>query len=85
MIRILAFNYHDVNDHPLFKKIKALIQELEITPAYVAEELMRSDDSEVAFQRLLKYLQCMKKERIKANEDNSLHGKSLIDQCGEGK
>ncbi|KAJ0985817.1 hypothetical protein J5N97_004173 [Dioscorea zingiberensis] len=58
--RILASNYHAVEDHPLFEEIEALIRDLEVTPAAIAEELMSSDDIDVALQGLVKSLQHMK-------------------------
>ncbi|KAJ0985819.1 hypothetical protein J5N97_004175 [Dioscorea zingiberensis] len=58
--RILASNYHAVEEHPLFKEIEALIRDLEVTPAAIAEELMRSDDIDVALQGLVESLQHMK-------------------------
>lgn len=56
--RTLAFNYHNVDDHPLFEEIEALLKDTEVTPATVAEELMRSVDANVALQGLLQFLQC---------------------------
>ena len=71
MFRFLAANYCDVNEHSLFEKIETLIQEVEVTPATVAEELMRSDDCEVALGRLIKYLERTKKEKVETIEGNS--------------
>lgn len=68
MFRILTSNYHDVNDHPLFEKIETLIQDVEVTPATVAEELMRSNDCDNALGRLLNYLRCKKQEKLEASE-----------------
>ncbi|KAM0938090.1 putative ATPase, AAA-type, core, P-loop containing nucleoside triphosphate hydrolase [Dioscorea sansibarensis] len=70
IFRILAFNYRDVNKHPLFEKTETLIQEVEVTLATVMEELMRSDDCEVVFWRLFEYLRCKKKEIVEAIENN---------------
>ncbi|KAG1346912.1 AAA-ATPase [Cocos nucifera] len=55
--RVLASNYHNVDDHPLFPEIQGLVREVEVTPAEVAEELMRSDDTDVALQGLVEFLQ----------------------------
>ncbi|WOK98669.1 hypothetical protein Cni_G07381 [Canna indica] len=54
--RVLAENYHAVKEHRLFAEIEGLIGEVEVTPAEVAEELMRSDDADVALQGLLQLL-----------------------------
>ncbi|KAH7651027.1 P-loop containing nucleoside triphosphate hydrolase protein [Dioscorea alata] len=56
--RTFALNYHNVDDHPLFEEIEALLKDTEVTPATVAEELMRSVDANVALQGLLQFLQC---------------------------
>ncbi|OAY82697.1 putative mitochondrial chaperone bcs1 [Ananas comosus] len=64
--RVLASNYHAINDHKLFPEIEGLITEVEIAPAAVAEELMRSDDTDAALQGLLDFL---KAKRNGKNED----------------
>ncbi|GLT82757.1 hypothetical protein SLE2022_011050 [Rubroshorea leprosula] len=65
--RILASNYLDISnrDHPLFGEIKSLIQSTEVTPAEVAEELMRSEDADLALQGLVNFL---KHKRSKCDE-----------------
>ncbi|KAG6506305.1 hypothetical protein ZIOFF_031628 [Zingiber officinale] len=60
--RILASNYQSVDDHPLFPEIEALIREVEISPAEVAGELMRSEEADVAFQGLIKLLRTKKRK-----------------------
>nr|CAD1823964.1 unnamed protein product [Ananas comosus var. bracteatus] len=64
--RALASNYHAINDHELFPEIEGLIREVEVTPAAVAEELMRSDDTDAALQGLLNFLKAKRKGN---NED----------------
>nr|CAD1823966.1 unnamed protein product [Ananas comosus var. bracteatus] len=59
--RVLASNYHAINDHELFPEIEGLIREVEVTPAAVAEELMRSDDTNAALQGLLDFLKAKRK------------------------
>ncbi|GLT25266.1 hypothetical protein SLA2020_004060 [Shorea laevis] len=56
--KILASNYLDISnrDHPLFGEIESLIQTTEVTPAEVAEELMRSEDADLALQGLVKFI-----------------------------
>ncbi|OVA11939.1 hypothetical protein BVC80_8763g3 [Macleaya cordata] len=54
--KILAKNYLDIEDHPLFHTVKQLLQKREITPADVAEYLMpKSTDSncETSLQSLI--------------------------------
>ncbi|WCJ24995.1 P-loop containing nucleoside triphosphate hydrolases superfamily protein [Euphorbia peplus] len=62
--RVLTSNYLGIKDHPLFDEIDGLIRD-EVTPASVAEELLKSDEAEVALSQLINLLNGMKKERIK--------------------
>ncbi|KAF8405272.1 hypothetical protein HHK36_010173 [Tetracentron sinense] len=62
----LASNYHGISNHGLFQEIEELIMEVDVTPAEVAEELMRSDDANIALQGLNKLLQRKKFERNEA-------------------
>lgn len=53
----LAANYHDVDDHhPLFPEIEALLREVEVAPAEVAEKLLMTDDADAAIEMAAKLL-----------------------------
>ncbi|KAK8522575.1 hypothetical protein V6N13_115539 [Hibiscus sabdariffa] len=54
--RVLASNYLCITEHDLFDEIDELMMEVEVTPAQVAEEIMKSDDTDVALHGLLKFL-----------------------------
>lgn len=56
--RILANNYLGliIDDHPLFDEIEKLIIDAKVTPAEVAEELMRSEDNEIVLNGVLSLL-----------------------------
>jgi chaperone BCS1 len=54
--RLLASNYLDVQSHPLFEQVEHLLETTEVTPAAVAEELMKDDDADVALSGLVKFL-----------------------------
>lgn len=55
--RILAHNYLNISgDHHLFKEIEELIEVTNVSPAQVAEELIRSDDPDVVLSSLIKLL-----------------------------
>ncbi|CAL9100498.1 unnamed protein product [Musa acuminata var. zebrina] len=64
--RVLASNYHAIDEHSLFADIEGLIREVEVTPAEVAEQLMRSDDADTALEGLLEYLRRKKKDASEA-------------------
>lgn len=54
--RILASNYLDVKSHRLFEPIEGLLEKVEVTPAAVAEELLKSDDVDIALGGLIEFL-----------------------------
>ncbi|KAG8056066.1 hypothetical protein GUJ93_ZPchr0001g29883 [Zizania palustris] len=56
--RELAANYHGVVDdgHPLFPEIEALLREVEVAPADVAEKLLMTDDADAAVEMVAKLL-----------------------------
>ena len=54
--RILAKNYHLIDYHAMYPEIEKLIEEVMVTPAEVAEVLMRNDDADVALHDLVDVL-----------------------------
>ncbi|KAL9664492.1 hypothetical protein QQ045_019895 [Rhodiola kirilowii] len=69
--KILASNYLDLKDtHPLFEEIERLMISAKVTPAEVAEELMRSEDPEVALDGVLNLLK-RKEEQGQTKEKES--------------
>ena len=55
--KVLASNYLDIApDHRLVGEIEGLIEDMQITPAQVAEELMKSEDADTALEGFLKLL-----------------------------
>ncbi|KAL6011387.1 hypothetical protein ACLOJK_001833 [Asimina triloba] len=60
--KTLAKNYHTVDDHPSFEEIEQLLMEVEVIPAQVAEELMKSDDPDAAFGGFTEFLKRKKAE-----------------------
>ena len=52
--RILASNYLGIKTHSMFIEIKKLITEVEVTPAEIAKELMKSDYADINLKGLLK-------------------------------
>ncbi|KAA8531918.1 hypothetical protein F0562_006365 [Nyssa sinensis] len=64
--KFLASNYLDIcSDHERFGEIENLIKNVEVTPAEVAEELMRSEDADVALDGVVNLL---KRKQIEANK-----------------
>ncbi|GLU19782.1 hypothetical protein SLE2022_360090 [Rubroshorea leprosula] len=66
---VLAYNYLGLrdDDHPLLEEIQNLLEYTEVTPASVAEELLRSDDVNVALGGVVELL---KRKRTAAEVDD---------------
>ncbi|KAL6350297.1 hypothetical protein AAG906_004245 [Vitis piasezkii] len=56
----LASNYLGVSNHSLFTEVEKLIREVELTPAGIAEELMKSEDANIALEGLIEFLKRVK-------------------------
>jgi ATP-dependent 26S proteasome regulatory subunit len=72
--RILASNYHSVRDHAMFPEIQRLMKEVLITPAEVAEVLMRNDGADAALQDLVEFMKAKRRqcgEAKAADQDKS--------------
>ncbi|GKU99208.1 hypothetical protein SLEP1_g12086 [Rubroshorea leprosula] len=76
--RILASNYLGIRnkEHPLFGEIDRLIQNTEVTPAEVAEELMRNEDVDLALEGLVKFIK-RKRSEIEEGDVETEEAKSL--------
>ncbi|GLU11171.1 hypothetical protein SLE2022_279320 [Rubroshorea leprosula] len=74
--KVLAKNYLNIDSHPLFGEISRLLEETNMTPADVAENLMlksEEDDEETSLKALIEALVAAKEEaRLKAEEEASL-------------
>ncbi|XP_031268015.1 AAA-ATPase At3g50940-like [Pistacia vera] len=70
--KTLSFNYLNIESHSLFPQIEELIKEVEVTPAEVAEELMKNtEDADVALEGLIEFLE-KKKENMKCKVEEEL-------------
>lgn len=64
--KVLASNYLEIEDHILFEQIEELIREIEVTPAEIAEQLMRNDSVDKILQGLIVFLKTKKLENDEA-------------------
>ncbi|KAJ6367140.1 hypothetical protein OIU77_003505 [Salix suchowensis] len=65
--KLLAANYLGIKDHVLFEEIEELIKTAEVTPAEVAEQLMRSNEhDQTVLKELIEFLVDKKKENAMA-------------------
>ncbi|XP_059280420.1 AAA-ATPase At3g50940-like [Lycium ferocissimum] len=58
----LVLNYLGIEDHPLFHEIFDVLNEAMVTPAEVAEQLLRNEGVETAMSSLLDFINKKKKE-----------------------
>ncbi|CAN6541277.1 unnamed protein product [Malus baccata var. baccata] len=64
--KLLASNYLGIyNHHHLYGEIEDLLKETEVTPAHVAEELMKNEDVDTALEGLAKLL---KRKKLEGDE-----------------
>ncbi|GJX01089.1 AAA-ATPase-like protein [Tanacetum coccineum] len=61
--RLLASNYLGITQHNLFDQIEDLIGRVEITPAEVAEQLLKDDNPDVALAGLIELFEMKRKEK----------------------
>ncbi|XP_024181166.1 AAA-ATPase At2g18193 [Rosa chinensis] len=72
--RILASNYlgmHESNPHRLCGEVEELIESSKVTPAEIAEQLMKSEDADVALERLVDFLKRKKEESNKIGDEGT--------------
>ncbi|PNX76706.1 putative mitochondrial chaperone BCS1-B-like protein, partial [Trifolium pratense] len=70
--KILAMNYLNLESHFLFETIRSLLEETNMTPADVAENLMpkvANEDVETSLERLIQALRSCKEEAEKKRRD----------------
>ncbi|CAN6331792.1 unnamed protein product [Urochloa humidicola] len=80
--RILANNYHSIDYHDTYPEIEKLIKEVAVTPAEVAEVLMRNDDTDAALHDLVDFL---KSKIIEAANEIKTEQKESNNQMDEKK
>ncbi|XP_062102457.1 AAA-ATPase At3g50940-like [Humulus lupulus] len=70
--KLLASNYLDINgSHELYGEIEGLLNETEVTPAQVAEELMKSENVDVALEGFVKLLKRKKMEGDQCDDEHN--------------
>ncbi|GLU19785.1 hypothetical protein SLE2022_360120 [Rubroshorea leprosula] len=69
---VLAYNYLGLRDgdHPLLEEIQNLLEYTKVTPASVAEELLRSEDVNVALGGVVELLKQKKTAEVNDGEDD---------------
>ncbi|KAK7252929.1 hypothetical protein RIF29_37231 [Crotalaria pallida] len=84
--KVLASNYLEVSsDHHLFGEIEGLIEDTQITPAQVAEELMKDEDVEATLEGFVKLLKRKKIEGDVSENDTTTDNNNNKNNAEEGK
>ncbi|PWA74057.1 ATPase, AAA-type, core [Artemisia annua] len=69
--KLLASNYLNITQHNLFRKIEDLISEVSVTPAEVAEQLLKDDDPNIVLNGLVDFLDTKRKDNEEAKATTS--------------
>ena len=69
--KLLASNYLNITQHNLFKEIEDLISEVAVTPAEVAEQLLKDDDPNIVLNGLIDFLDTKRKDNEEAKATTS--------------
>ncbi|KAK9989301.1 hypothetical protein SO802_029540 [Lithocarpus litseifolius] len=67
--KLLASNYLNIEaDHQLYRRIEGLLENVEVTPAEIAEELLKSGGIDDVLRGLVKFLEQKTLQKAKASE-----------------
>ncbi|XP_076887817.1 AAA-ATPase At3g50940-like [Bidens hawaiensis] len=75
--RLLASNYHGITEHKKFEEIEDFIRKVEITPAEVAEQLLKESDPDIALGGLVDFFDVKRKENEEAKAKAEAKAKEL--------
>ncbi|CAI9272330.1 unnamed protein product [Lactuca saligna] len=77
--RQLVSNYLGITHHTLFKQIEDLMCEINVTPAEIAEQLLKNDDPDIVFDGLIEFFDVKRKE----NEEAEAKAKKMKEEKEE--
>ncbi|XP_059294023.1 AAA-ATPase At3g28610-like [Lycium ferocissimum] len=86
--KVLAKNYLGIETHPLFQEIEGLIEEVEVSPCDVAENLMPKNASgspEICLDNLIQVLNKAKKKASLNSQKSKKLSTKLVKTCGRLK
>ncbi|KAG5535956.1 hypothetical protein RHGRI_023668 [Rhododendron griersonianum] len=82
--RLLASNYLGIKSHELYGEIEELIRSTEVTPAEVAEQLLKSDEPDEVLRDLIELLTDKRMENEEAAKaKNGVDGDQLLGEKGD--
>ncbi|KAF8048416.1 hypothetical protein N665_2525s0010 [Sinapis alba] len=77
--KALVLNYLEINEHKLFSKIEEGIEATQVSPAEIAEQLMRNDTVDKILEGLIEFLKVKKIE----NEDEAKKEEEELENKGK--
>ncbi|KAL3720436.1 hypothetical protein ACJRO7_005282 [Eucalyptus globulus] len=80
--RLLASNYLGINHHELFDQIESAITTARVTPAEVAEQLMKCDEPEVALGDMVSFLVNHKRKENEEVTEERVGRSQLVEENG---
>lgn len=88
--KVLATNYlgGEATGHRLYKEIEALIDYANVTPAELAEELMKSNDIDTVMEGLAKSVKVKREEQSEVSDENEAaeeEGGEIVEEEQEEK
>ncbi|KAI4387302.1 hypothetical protein MLD38_005145 [Melastoma candidum] len=81
--RLLAANYLGIERHSLFKRIEEAIVEARVTPAEVAEQLIKHDEADEALEYMMAFLGMKKKENEEKELAEAKEGNEKVEVIGD--
>ena len=83
--KLLATNYLKIEgDHQLYMQIEGLLKNVEVTPAEIAEELLKSGGTDVVLRGVVEFLEQRDREKAKVADLKELLKNADIDVDAEG-
>lgn len=81
--KALVLNYLEINEHKLFRKIEEGIEATQVSPAEIAEQLMRNENVDRILEGLIEFLKVKKienEEHEARKEEQELENKGKATQ-----
>uniref|UniRef100_A0A7N2MWT6 AAA+ ATPase domain-containing protein n=2 Tax=Quercus lobata TaxID=97700 RepID=A0A7N2MWT6_QUELO len=83
--KLLATNYLKIEgDHQLYRQVEDLLKNINVTPAEIAEELLKSGGTDVVLRGVVEFLEQREREKTKVADLKELLKSADIDVDAEG-
>jgi chaperone BCS1 len=78
--KMLASNYLEITEHPLFSDVEQLMETAKVTPAEVGEQLLKNEEPDIALRGLIEFLERKKRE----GDETKASKEEVVAPAGEG-